>query len=744
MGNRIPIVRRLIGARPKKAMEEVCTPVRDGPRSSGNGVSRPSESTEGVAVGMGDRALLASSLGERHRWLLVRRDEVIAFSRLDTRVQTALRRAGCSTWGDLAALSEDDLRSVPGVGNTTIRNLHRDLERGQLGRGRPEHSATVSNVALGEKYGWMADAAWEQIDASLFDTRTLNALIRGNIRTWGDLGALSDTSLLKIQNFGTLSVRRLNEALSAYERKAPEPTGVSSAAAETASEGDHGMAPASFDLRASAEWSTLISDDATLGEFLAAIGSEAKVPDAVRDEVGEMLAVPFSRLAGRAVVPLGELVEELFSRAGDPALLEARECVPVKPTLEELGETQGLTRERIRQKVAADAELVLGLLNDEQFRAVRWAAEQLRAEFGLAIPSVSEIPERWRLRLGERRFEMLRWASGYVYKDDWLLNSSSALADLKKALGDAIGEEWLVNADELIASLSVHVHPEVALGVLLDTGQWRDIGDDWLVRWDGAIQHKAERVLRLTCRPMTPEKLIEAIGHGSVGSLKNQHGSTLIRVDKEFRLALREWGYEEYEGIITEIIQRIERGGGVASKAAIIDEFTNDFGISVTSINMNLGLPIFNVVGDAVRFADSFNFDPAPPSTVAGAVQTTEGWGERHTVTEEHMRGYSFGINPHIAWANGVRPSDSLVVRVNGSSRHEASVIWRITNLNGRVDVGRLRTWLEGKEVGPGASLLLCPTPTGVNVYVGEDDIQAARPAAPPIAPDIAAMMEDL
>lgn len=188
MGSKIPVVRRLMGERPTKTVEEQGTPFQDVPRSFGNGVSRPSKSTEGAAVGMagdGGGAPLAGSLGEWHRWLLVRRDESIVFSRLDTRVQTALRRAGCSTWGDLAALSEDDLRFVPGVGDTTISSLHRDLERGHLGPGRPVHSETVSDFALGEKYDWMADAAGEQIDASLFDTRTLNGLIRGNIRTWG-------------------------------------------------------------------------------------------------------------------------------------------------------------------------------------------------------------------------------------------------------------------------------------------------------------------------------------------------------------------------------------------------------------------------------------------------------------------------------------------------------------------------------------------------------------------------------
>lgn len=734
MGNRIPIIRRLTGERPTKTLEEHGTPLRDGPRSSGNGMPRPTESNERASVGVGSGgggAPLAVSLGERHRWLLARRDESIVLSRLDTRVQTALRRAGCSTWGDLAALSEDDLQSVPGVGDSTISSLHRDLERGHRGPGRPVHSETVSDIALGNKYGWMADAAGEEIDASLFDTRTLNALIRGNIRTWGDLGALSDASLLKIRNFGDLSVRRLNEALSAYERKAPEPPGVSSAAAETASEDGQGMAPAGFDLEASAEWSTLLSDNATLGEFLAAIGNEAKVPDAVREEMDALLAVPFSRLAGHTAVPLGELVEELFSQAGDPELLEARECVRVKPTLEKLGQAQGLTRERIRQKVAADAELVLGLLEDDQFRAVRWVVEQLQAEFGLAIPSVGEIPERWRRRLGERRFEMLRWASGYTYKDNWLIQSSSALADLEKALGDATGGKWLVEADKLAASLGVHVHPDVALSFLMDTGQWRDIGDGWLVRWDGAIQHKAERVLRLTCRPMTPEELIEAIGHGSVGSLKNQRGSTLIRVDKEFRLALQEWGYEEYEGIITEIEQRIDRGGGVASVSAMLEEFVPAFGVKEGSVRSYLEAGPYVIAGDEVRRLSNRGYTPSSVSGRRHATRIGDRWGQRFTVSEANLRGYSFGLDRDIAAHNGLQPDDSLVVPAThaGTVVGEASLIWRLTNIGGTVDIGRLSSVLRQLGLDEGDEIVIAATPESCAVLRGSEMPQQQRSA---------------
>ncbi|MDE0067941.1 MAG: hypothetical protein OXN44_13850 [Acidimicrobiaceae bacterium] len=639
-------------------------------------------------------------------------------------------------------MTDDTLRAVTNVGETTIQRLRRTLSRGVPPSERATR-APIPGATLGQMHPWMSYAQFEEFDLSLFDARLQNALLRQNIRTWGELSELSDEGILMFPNIGALSVRRLHQALSACNRPMSAHSG-SETSGEFAKGEPNRSAPTYFDMRASSEWTTINFDSPTLGDLLAAAVDQTLVPEAVRTEIDALFKVTLEELSGHPVAPLGKLLDELFSHARNPELLMARELSLKQPSFRELGESRQRTAEAIRRKVARDTKLVLDSLENERYRTIRWAVERLRSEFGTALPINNERVTWWKQRLDHHQFEILRWAAGYVHHKDWILNGRNALMELEDALADFIGGEWLVRAEDVIFGLDLHVRPEVVMSLLLDSGGWRDIGQGWLIRWDGAIQRKAERVLRLTCRPMTPEELIEAIGHGSVTSLKNQHKPELVRVDTQFRLALREWEYEEYEGIITEIIQRIERGGGVANKSAIIDEFTRDFGNSITSINMNLGLPIFNVIGDSVRFADTFNFHPMSPSTVKGAVQITQGWGERHTVTEDHMRGYSFGINPHIAWANGVRPQDSLVVRVNGSSKHEASVIWRITNLNGKVDIGRLRTWLEDQAIGPGASLLLCPTPTGVHVYVGEDDIQAARPAARPIAPDIAAMMEDL
>ena len=83
-----------------------------------------------------------------------------------------------------------------------------------------------------------------------------------------------------------------------------------------------------------------------------------------------------------------------------------------------------------------------------------------------------------------------------------------------------LATQWLIKAEDLTDALASIMGPEALLAFMTGTGAWRDIGDGWLVRWDGRLEVKAERVLHLVGRPMTPAELVEAIGHGSESSIK--------------------------------------------------------------------------------------------------------------------------------------------------------------------------------------------------------------------------------
>lgn len=622
----------------------------------------------------------------------------------------------------------------------TMGVVKRNSSRASTGSLSEHADLATASLRYSARYPWLESQPDQPVPMEFFERRCQTSFRRAGIRTFGELAQLSDEAFAAIPNAGLVTIVRFHRVMSTLQSLP-----VTSVHTNSSSEVQVASATAALQsaLSASSNWATAVGIT-TFGELIDAHRGGMGAPVVVAEELEELLSL---RLVD-AVPSLEAMLDRLLSEAQDPELFIARECVREAPTLKALAQVRGVTRERVRQKVARDAERVRRCLDSNDYLSVQWAVQRFQDEVGRLASVDSQSVERWRDRSGPRHFEVLRWLAGYLYDGEWLLSSKDAFVRFQAELDRLTGDEWLISVDALEERLYPVSETVSAVRFLVESGRWRDIGEGWLVRWDGPIQAKAERVLRLTCTPMTPEELLSAIGHGSVGSIKNQRGDRLIRVDKHSRLGLPEWGLEEYEGIVQEIRQRIDRGGGIASVGAIIEEFTRDFGVSVSSIEAYLALPMFNVMGDSVRFGDDSEFTPRSPSATPNAVKTSAGWGERQVVSEAAMRGYSFSLNPHIAWANGLRPGIEIVVPVNGSNTHQASVIWRTTGITGKVDVGRVREWLVDHGVAAGTELLICPTPEDVTVFVGHEQIEAARLAfeanAPSLAPDIALLMEQL
>ena len=577
---------------------------------------------------------------------------------------------------------------------------------------KSERHSSSSSLRLGEVHDWIAAASDEPIDSTIFDQRALTGFGRHHIRTWGDLGALDDAALLAIPTVGELTVARIHKALAAHGWKRRGHAAAAAGWQQLVCEPDR-LAPPDPDLATAVAWTSAVADDLTLGGLVSACLREDGTPEAVDDAVQSLRSVPLSQLVGSEVRPLAEHILDLASEASTPELA-AREFGQSRPTWRQLGQQYGVSGEAVRRRVARAALRIRGQLASDRFQAVRLAAERLRHEFGLVIRSDSAVVETWRTRLGHEPFEALRWIARYRCDGDWLLRGTgTSCVDLCQALDDAIGENWLVKAEDLLRDLSAPVRPEAALSLLMESGAWRDIGEGWLVRWDVPLHVKAERVLHMVGRPMAPSELIEAIGESSAKVLKYSRGS-LVRIDKQFRLALPEWGYEEYEGITTEINQRIERGDGVASVTAIMKEFIRDFGVKEGSVRAYLESGPYVVSGDEVRHLGNLDYTPNSVEDRSHAVKVQDNWGQSFTVTEQNLKGYSFNLDRDIAAHNGLKPRDSLRVPAMhaGVCMGEASLIWRLTNLNGTVDVGRLSSVLDELGLSDGDSMVIVATPS--------------------------------
>lgn len=708
---------------PSDRVDDLASGASEAPSEPAGNRPAPDQPSARTDIGQVPTGKTPSTLGDRFPWLHELSDSPIDYERFSFAKTALRRRFRCQTWGDLASLDESVLASATGVGPRTIERLHTELSQGATDSSRGSDSAGdgESSVLFGARHPWMLTVSDEPVSLEIFDARSKTALSRARVHTWGDLAALSNHALAEIPAVGELTIQRINAAISGYAPPAEAPHRSAGDAA------DDGRPHEAYRLSAAADWSMAVLGQVSLGELLeVARAKEVRLPPEVSMELDTFLSQP---VGGRRE-PVA-LLDDLLDHALDRDLLVARECSRDRPTLDALGQERGITRERIRQKVAKDTKAIRSYLASDSYRPLRWTVDQLRDDLGLMVPADSAVVESWHDRLGEVHFEILRWLAGYIHREGWLQRGKRAVADLVEAVEAMVGDEWLLSRETLSIDCDVEVGggPETLARFLVESGAWREIGDGWMVRWDGPLQTKAERVLRLTCRPMTPAELVEAIGTGTEGSLRNQRGDLLVRVDKSFRLALPEWGFEEYSGIADEIVQRVERGGGVASRAAIVEEFTSQFGVSENSIDLNLRLPLFVVSGDEVRLGDPTRFDALPPHSVPAAVKTAEGWGERFEISPDSMRGYSFNLNPHIAWANGIRPQDNLVVPIAGADG-TASVIWRVTNVTGRIDVGHLSNYLKDRGLAPGDRIVICVTRDRVFVYAGREEIDRTRRAA--------------
>ena len=236
------------------------------------------------------------------------------------------------------------------------------------------------------------------------------------------------------------------------------------------------------------------TDDATLGGLVDA-HQTPDVPLEAAPATEDPPAIPLSELVEYDTVPLGERITDLLSHANDPLLFLVK-----KPELGQLhsawtafGQRRGTTDEAARKAVAHDAQLIRSLLASDEFETVRRAVEKMQNHLGIIAPPASDILAQWRSLLDEPQFEALRWLACYHHEGGWLVRDSATSKDsVMQALDEAAGGDWLVRADDLFARVD-GLRPGSGLALLAESKTWRDIGDGWLVRWDGTLQDKAAR-----------------------------------------------------------------------------------------------------------------------------------------------------------------------------------------------------------------------------------------------------------
>jgi DNA-directed RNA polymerase specialized sigma24 family protein len=265
-------------------------------------------------------------------------------------------------------------------------------------------------------------------------------------------------------------------------------------------------------------------------------------------------------------------------------------------TLAELAERLHITRERVRQLETRVREHLAAQLTDDGDCAglVHLAARTRRAigciadgaaaieAVDAAVVASSEEPPRDNLR----RNVLLSLIGPHVEEDGLFISEVAArrLDDARRVVAESqpgtVLPESLVGG--LIEELGVPPALEDRLEGLLDV---RRIGGRHVV-WRGSMADKAVSVLSVTGEPMTMLALHERVGlecnpRSLAGQVQGDR--RIIRRGKE-HYGLRSWGGEEYTGILEELEQAIERGGGRIDLEKTVEAFVATFGVSAQSV----------------------------------------------------------------------------------------------------------------------------------------------------------------
>ena len=385
------------------------------------------------------------------------------------------------------------------------------------------------------------------------------------------------------------------------------------------------------------------------------------------------------------------------------AILEHRLLGSPPKTLEDIGLMVGVTRERIRQvqkkfewkvRNALGKELeVLASVAKERLGSLA-AESDVRNSIEEILPS--NLP--WAKRLFR---ETLVAEMGYSHEDGVFFDSNVAklvehIGSVAKARSDDVG---LVEEEQLIAEVP---------------GEWRQ---SWPWLRDRCSLHricgllgirtstkaKAKAALISIGRPATREEIgrICELDETRVGATLSNI-SSVVRASKD-QWGLRDWVDDEYDGIVGEIIQRIEEDGGATTTERLLNELPTKFGVNPMSVRAYMQTSKFVIRDGSISLANSSSVQLRLLDDVIDGRDRAGNPFWTFVVDTRFLEGYSVaGVPPEFARALGCEPDSGTSVRVaNLVGCRNLSLSWRLASTTG-ASFGYLARPLQRLGLQPG------------------------------------------
>ena len=619
---------------------------------------------------------------------------------------------GCIRGGDAVSPEPSEAEpNVPNVAEQHLSELRDALEAMHSG-----HAVSMDSVV------WPAG-----LDRSLLRALPLQ------VRTWGCLqreglldgvNPLTAQELLRIRHFGWRSLRDLLSCIERFliecvrngAQVLPQPSESGGAAAKTLTETD--LPPTGAEL-ASTRW---VSAGQILSPLLASAAelhgaarlSEVLSPECTRlaDKLGiadAIDSITIDDLAegeqGLVSAALTRLAQTIDAASGtERAVVEHRLLRTPPLTLDAVGSQVGLTRERIRQAQRKIETKIRAALED----CIGVIASTLKDSLGHVLKQ-SDFEHRMERLLPadhEVTTELLRSAliheMGFRLDNEVYLDKQARreLQDIRTAIRGMADDVGLLNEQEARATLP--------------SEEWHRI---WPWVRERLRLHSLHGVLGLrdTAKARAKAALL-SIGHpatreeiGSLCGLKERRvGATLsnvesvVRADKE-RWGLREWVDDEYDGIVGEIIQRIEEDGGTTTTQRLLTELPSKFDVSPVSVRAYMQTPKFEIRDGWISLANTSSLQLRALDDVIDGRDDSGAPYWTFAVEARFFDGYSLSsVPPELAKVLGCAPDAAILVRIENLPHcRELSIRWPLASPSG-ASLGYLAEPLRELGLAPG------------------------------------------
>ena len=196
---------------------------------------------------------------------------------------------------------------------------------------------------------------------------------------------------------------------------------------------------------------------------------------------------------------------------------------------------------------------------------------------------------------------------------------------------------------------------------------------------------RAKAALLSLGRPATRDEI------GAVcGQERNRVGANLsnipsvVKADRD-RWGLRDWIDDEYDGIVGEIVQRIEEDGGVTTTERLLREIPTKFNVSQQSVRAYMSTPRFEIWNGSISLADPDSIHLRDLEDVVDGCDQDGAPYWTFVVDDRYFQGYSVvGLPPEFAKALGCEPDSGVDVEIQNLPDCRAlSLNWRLASLTG-------------------------------------------------------------